>query len=43
VWLDPVRLHDSGGYPRVELARVIRMVREHEATLLRSWNDYFTD
>ncbi|MGH7617315.1 MAG: DUF4160 domain-containing protein [Gemmatimonadaceae bacterium] len=43
VWLDPVRLHDSGGFPRGELARIILMVREHEAALLRSWRDYFTD
>ncbi len=43
VWLDPVRLQDSGGFPRGELARIILMVREHEAALLRSWNDYFAD
>lgn len=43
VWLDPVRLHDSGGFRRVELARVIQIVRQHEVPLLRSWNDSFTD
>jgi hypothetical protein len=43
LWLDPVRLQDSGGFPRGELARIILMVREHEAALLRSWHDYFTD
>ena len=43
VWLVPVRLHDSGGFPRNELARIILMVLAHEAALLRSWNDYFTD
>ena len=42
-WLDPVRLQDSGGFPRGELARIIRLVREHEAALLRSWHDYFAD
>jgi hypothetical protein len=43
VWLNPVRLQDSGGFSRAELARIVFMVREHEAQLLRSWNDYFTD
>jgi len=43
VWLDPVRLQDSGGFPRGELARIILMVRQHEVALLRSWNDYFAD
>ncbi|WP_396216724.1 DUF4160 domain-containing protein, partial [Gemmatimonas sp.] len=43
VWLDPVRLQESGGFPRGDLARIIMMVREHEADLLRSWDDYFAD
>ena len=43
VWLDPVRLYDSGGFSRSEIARIILMVREHELALLRSWYDYFTD
>jgi len=43
VWLDPVRLQDSGGFPRSELARIVIMVREHETILLRSWDDYFAD
>ena len=43
VWLDPVRLQDSGGFPRGELARIILMVREHETAILRSWHDYFAD
>ena len=43
LWLDPVRLDRSGGFPRAELARIILMVREHEIALVRSWHDYFTD
>jgi len=43
VWLDPVRLHDSGGFPRGELARIMTIVRQHEDTHLRTWHDYFTD
>ncbi len=43
IWLDPVRLQDSGGFPRGELARIVMMVRENENVLLRSWDDYFAD
>jgi len=43
IWLDPVRLQESGGFPRSELARIIMMVQEYEAELLRSWNDDFAD
>ncbi|MBL0173284.1 MAG: DUF4160 domain-containing protein [Gemmatimonadaceae bacterium] len=43
VWLNPVRLQDSGGFPPAELARILMMVREHEAVLQRRWDDYFAD
>ncbi len=41
VWLDPVRLQDSGGFLSGALARVV--VREHETVLLKSWDDDFAD
>lgn len=40
-WLDPVRLASSGGFRRDEVRRVQRLVEEHEAALLRSWNEFF--
>jgi hypothetical protein len=43
IWLDPVRLHDSGGFKRSEINRVIDMVRENNEELLRAWDEYFTD
>ena len=43
LWLNPVRFTDGGGFPRADLARIILLVREHEAALLRSWHDYFAD
>ncbi|HLE56732.1 MAG TPA: DUF4160 domain-containing protein [Rhodothermia bacterium] len=42
VWLDPVRLEESGGFTRIEINRIVSLVREHEQELLRSWDDYFT-
>jgi hypothetical protein len=43
LWLDPVRLHEGGGFSRGELARILLLVREHEPILLRSWYEYFAD
>jgi hypothetical protein len=43
VWLGPVRLQEGGGFPRGELARIVMLVRQHEADLQRSWDDYFVD
>jgi hypothetical protein len=40
-WLDPVRLHDSGGYRGPELGRVAALVREHRSQLLGAWNEFF--
>jgi hypothetical protein len=43
VWLDPVRLQESGGFGRAEINRVVGLVAGHREILLRSWHDYFTD
>lgn len=42
-WLDPVRMQRSQGFSSSELSRVQRLVEEHRADLLRSWNEYFND
>ena len=36
VWLNPVRLQDTGSFPRGELARIVMLVRQHHADLQRS-------
>ena len=43
IWLDPVRLQESGGFSRPELGRILNLVREHQPSLLRAWNEYFAD
>jgi uncharacterized protein DUF4160 len=43
IWLNPVRLHDSGGLRRSEINRVVEMARQNEDHLMRSWNEYFAD
>ena len=42
-WLDPVRLHSSGGFTRIEIARLTGLVNEHRTNLLEAWNAYFND
>ena len=41
-WLNPVRLARNRGFSQSELRRVEHHVEEHEQTLLREWNDYFS-
>ena len=40
-WLDPVRLQSTGGFSRVEVGQVERLVRENQHILLEAWNEYF--
>jgi hypothetical protein len=40
-WLAPVRLQNSGGYSRTELARIQQLVFDHRLKLLEAWNAYF--
>ena len=42
-WLAPVRLQDSGGFKRMELRRVERLVEENVEDFLRAWNEFFSD
>lgn len=41
LWLDPVRLQDSGGFSRSELNRVRQLVQHHQHQLLEAWHEYF--
>ena len=41
-WLAPVRLQNSAGFGRVEIAQIQAIVEENREALLRSWNDFFT-
>jgi hypothetical protein len=43
LWLEPVRLEESHGFGRAEIARIQRLVEENAALLLRSWHEYFGD
>lgn len=41
-WLEPfVRLANSGGFNRVEIARIHRLIDEHRQQLTEAWHEYF--
>jgi len=40
-WLEPVRLQNSGGFERVEIAKIHRLVSANQKKLLEAWHDYF--
>ena len=40
-WLDPVRLHSSGGFDRGQLHRIRGIVEDNRQTLLEAWHGYF--
>lgn len=43
VWLDPMRLHNSGGFNRSEINKILSIIFEHQKELLEAWNDYFSN
>lgn len=40
-WLDPVRLQNSGGFSRVEISRIHKIIIENHAKLMEAWDEYF--
>jgi hypothetical protein len=42
VWLDPIRLQNSGGFSRSEINRILSIINEHQIELSGAWNDYFS-
>lgn len=42
IWLDPIRLQNSGGFSRSEIRRILSVIGEHQIELLEACNDYFS-
>ncbi len=40
-WLEPVALERAGGFSRVELTAVAKLVHEHRERFLKSWYEFF--
>jgi len=42
IWLDPIRLHRSGGFRRPEITRILKIIEEHHSDIVEAWNEYFS-
>lgn len=40
-WLDPVRLQNSGGFSRVEISKIHKIIIENHSKFLEAWDEYF--
>jgi hypothetical protein len=40
-WLNPIRLQSSGGFSRVEISQVSRIIDQHHDQLMEAWHEYF--
>ena len=40
-WLEPLALERAGGFSRVELNALARIVEEHREQFVRSWYEFF--
>ena len=40
-WLEPVALERAGGFSRVELNAIQRLVQEHRGRFLERWYEFF--
>lgn len=43
VWLDPIRLHSSGGFNRTEISKILKFIENKREIMMEAWNDYFSD
>jgi hypothetical protein len=41
VWLDPIRLENSGGFNRSEIGSILTIIKEKQIQLMEAWNDFF--
>ena len=41
IWLDPIQLEYNRGFAQNELNRIMALVAEHRAQLVKAWHDYF--
>ena len=40
-WLDPVRLQSSGGFSRMEIGKIRKIIGDYHSKLLEAWHEYF--
>ncbi len=42
VWLEPLRLCNSGGFKRSELSMILKIIEQNREIMMEAWNDYFS-
>jgi hypothetical protein len=42
-WLEPIRLESSGGFSRIDLSRIFKIIEENRDKILEGWDEYFGD
>ncbi|MBW6485534.1 MAG: DUF4160 domain-containing protein [Syntrophales bacterium] len=42
-WLEPVRLANSGGFNRLELSGIFKIIEVNVDKILEGWHEYFGD
>lgn len=40
-WVEPVVMERDGGFDRVELNNIAKLVEEHREEFLERWNEFF--
>ncbi len=40
-WLEPLRMHSSGGFSRAEIAKIQEIIEVELDRFVEVWNDYF--
>jgi len=40
-WLEPVRMHSSGGFSRAEIGKIQSIIEDYQGRFVEVWNDYF--
>ncbi len=40
-WLDPLTLQSAGGFNRIEINKIARLVNENRNDLLEKWHEFF--
>ncbi len=43
IWVDPIRLQNSGRFNRSEINRILSLVSEHQTEIMEAWYEYFGD
>jgi hypothetical protein len=41
LWLDPVVVERAGGFSRVEINKILKLVQQHREHLLEKWYEFF--